>query len=81
MLYLCTQPNNKRMNNTLQQQPEKKLKVKYSNFQTTMSFNEWAQTYNVGSQYKEEPKLYQGNAIVRDVDEGPIVKFIKLFLH
>ena len=41
---------------------EKKLKVKYSDFQTTLSFNEWVERYRVSSGYIEPTKYYQGNA-------------------
>ena len=33
----------------MEKQKEKNLKVKYSNFQTKMNFNEWAQTFQVST--------------------------------
>ena len=44
---------------------EKKLKVKYSNFKSDLSYNEWCKMYNVGSHYVEPTPYYQGN-VVRD---------------
>ena len=41
---------------------EKKLKVRPSDFKTTLSFNEWVTKYNVSSGYIEPTKYYQGNA-------------------
>jgi hypothetical protein len=39
---------------------EKKLKVKYSTFQTPLSFNEWVERYKVSSQYQEPTKYFTG---------------------
>lgn len=39
---------------------EKKLKVKYSTFQTPLSFNEWVEKYKVSSQYQEPTKYFTG---------------------
>ena len=39
---------------------EKKLKVKLSNFQTPLSFNEWVMKYKVSSQYVEPTKFFTG---------------------
>ena len=33
---------------------QKKLRVKYSNFQTNMTFNEWAQTFKVSTLVPEQ---------------------------
>jgi hypothetical protein len=41
---------------------EKKLKVRPSTFQTTLTFNEWVEKYNVSSGYIEPTKYFQGNA-------------------
>lgn len=41
---------------------ERKLKVKLSTFQTSLTFNEWVEKYNVSSGYIEPTKYYQGNA-------------------
>lgn len=41
---------------------EKKLRVKQSTFQTTLSFNEWVDKYGVSSGYIEPTKYFQGNA-------------------
>ena len=35
-------------------QQENKLRVKYSNFQTNMNFNEWAQTFKVSTLVPEQ---------------------------
>ena len=35
-------------------QQKNKLRVKYSNFQTNMNFNEWAQTYQVSTLVPEQ---------------------------
>jgi hypothetical protein len=40
---------------------EKKLKVKLSNFKTTLTFNEWAKMYRVSSMYEERTPYYTGN--------------------
>jgi hypothetical protein len=40
---------------------EKKLKVKLSNFKTTLTFNEWCEKYNVGSHYVEPTKYFTGH--------------------
>jgi hypothetical protein len=40
---------------------EKKLKVKLSNFKTTLTFNEWCKRYNVGSHYVEPTKYFTGH--------------------
>jgi len=37
---------------------EKNLRVKYSNFQTEMTFNEWAQTYQVSTLVPERFEKY-----------------------
>lgn len=39
---------------------EKKLKVKLSNFKTTLTFNEWAKMYRVSSMYQESTPYYTG---------------------
>ena len=39
---------------------EKKLKVKYSTFQTPLSFNEWVERYKVSSQYQEPTRYFTG---------------------
>lgn len=41
---------------------DNKLKVKQSDFKTTLSFNEWVVKYGVSSGYIEPTKYYQGNA-------------------
>jgi hypothetical protein len=41
---------------------EKKLRVKMSTFQTTLTFNEWVDKYNVSRGYIEPTKYFQGNA-------------------
>jgi hypothetical protein len=40
---------------------EKKLKVKLSNFKTTLTFNEWCEKYNVGSHYVEPTQYFTGH--------------------
>ena len=40
---------------------EKKLKVKYSDFKSPLSFNEWAQQYKVSSMHIENTPYYTGN--------------------
>lgn len=37
------------------------LRVKPSKFKSDLTFNEWAEKYNVSSQYAEPSVLYQGN--------------------
>ena len=37
------------------------LRVKVSTFKTSLTFNEWAELYNVSRHYQEPPQLYQGN--------------------
>jgi len=39
---------------------EKNLRVKYSNFQTEMTFNEWAQTYQVSTLVPEQFDRWDG---------------------
>ncbi len=40
---------------------EKKLKVKYSNFQTNLTFNEWVKETKFGSGYVAPTKYFEGN--------------------
>ncbi len=68
----------------IQQQEEKKLRVKLSTFQTDLSFNEWVEKYNVSSNYQEPTKYFQGNVgagiqPMVTLHENPIVKFFNLF--
>ena len=41
-------------------QQENKLRVKYSNFQTNMTFNEWAQTFKVSTLVPEQFDRWEG---------------------
>jgi hypothetical protein len=41
-------------------QQKNKLRVKYSNFQTNMTFNEWAQTYQVSTLVPEQFDRWDG---------------------
>jgi hypothetical protein len=41
-------------------QQENKLRVKYSNFQTNMTFNEWAQKYQVSTLVPEQFDRWEG---------------------
>ena len=41
-------------------QQENKLRVKYSNFQTNMNFNEWAQTFKVSTLVPEQFDRWEG---------------------
>jgi len=41
-------------------QQEQNLKVKYSNFQTNMTFNEWARTYQVSTLVPEQFDRWDG---------------------
>jgi len=41
-------------------QQENKLRVKYSNFQTKMTFNEWAQTFKVSTLVPEQFDRWDG---------------------
>jgi hypothetical protein len=41
-------------------QPNNKLRVKYSNFQTNMTFNEWAQTFKVSTLVPEQFDRWDG---------------------
>jgi hypothetical protein len=41
-------------------QPKNKLRVKYSNFQTNMTFNEWAQTFKVSTLVPEQFDRWDG---------------------
>jgi hypothetical protein len=45
---------------------EKKLKVKYSTFQTPLSFNEWAEQYRVSSLHTPETPYYTGNLTTQE---------------
>ena len=40
---------------------EKKLKVKYSQFKTDLSFNEWVKEVNFGRDYTPPTPYFQGN--------------------
>jgi len=40
---------------------EKKLKVKYSQFKTDLSFNEWVKEVNFGRDYVTPTPYFQGN--------------------
>jgi hypothetical protein len=44
---------------------EKKLRVRYSNFKSNLSYNEWCKMYNVSSHYVKPTQYYQGN-VTRD---------------
>ena len=39
----------------------KGLRVKYSNFQTDLTYNEWVKKYKVGTMVPFETKYFQGN--------------------
>lgn len=39
----------------------KKLRVKYSDFKTELTYNEWCREYNVSKYYTEPTQFYQGN--------------------
>jgi len=41
---------------------KKNLKVKLSDFETPLTFNEWVVKFNVSRDYVEPTKYYQGNA-------------------
>jgi hypothetical protein len=41
---------------------KEKLRVKYSDFKTDLTYNEWVEQYGVSSGYIEPTKYYQGNA-------------------
>lgn len=41
---------------------KEKLRVKYSEFKTDLTYNEWVEQYRVSSDYIEPTKYYQGNA-------------------
>jgi hypothetical protein len=41
---------------------KEKLRVKYSEFKTDLTYNEWVEQYRVSSGYIEPTKYYQGNA-------------------
>jgi hypothetical protein len=63
------------------------LRVQPSKFKSDLTFNEWAQKYNVSRQYVEPSVLYQGNpsAGIRpkfDVTEPSYKKFFRtLFIE
>jgi hypothetical protein len=40
---------------------EKKLKVKYSTFQTNLSYNEWVKEFKFGRDYVPPTKYFEGN--------------------
>jgi hypothetical protein len=68
-----------------QQQNEKRLRVKYSTFQTEMSFNEWVSKYGVSSGYVEPTKYFQGNPSCGihpsvNLEEHPIRTFLRNLL-
>ena len=69
----------------MEQQQEKKLKVKYSNFQTDMTFNEWVEKYGVSSGDVEPTKYFQGNPSCGihpsiQLEENPIRTFLRNLL-
>lgn len=41
---------------------DKKLKVKTSKFENTLTFNEWVEKFNVSRYYVEPTKYFQNNA-------------------
>lgn len=41
---------------------KERLRVKYSEFKTDLTYNEWVEQYRVSSGYIEPTKYYQGNA-------------------
>jgi hypothetical protein len=40
---------------------EKKLRVKYSDFKTNLTYNEWVKEYKFGRDYVPPTPYYQGN--------------------
>ena len=40
---------------------EKKLRVKMSDFKTSLTFNEWTEKYNVGRDYVTPTPYFKGN--------------------
>lgn len=40
---------------------EKKLKVKYSDFKSNLTYNQWCKKYNVSRYYTEPTPFYRGN--------------------
>ena len=67
----------------------KNLNVKPSKQTHTMSYNEWAKEFNVGSGYIEPTKYYQGNpscgikpmGVARLIDETPFQWFFRVLYY
>lgn len=50
------------------------LKVKVSTFKPSMTFNEWAEKFNVGRHYNEPTKYFQGNPSSGVVPKEPTLR-------
>lgn len=55
------------------------LRVKVSTFQTDLSFNEWAEQFNVGSAYVEPTKYFQANPM--KIQEQPQETFVDTMIR
>jgi hypothetical protein len=50
------------------------LKVKLSQFKSPLTFNEWAEKFNVGRHYEEPTKFFQGNPSSGVVPKEPTLR-------
>jgi hypothetical protein len=75
--------------NTMENQ-ENKLRVKLSQFKSDLTFNEWVLKYNVGRQYHEPTKYFQGNnpkfnmepiGVCKHLHEGEFERFFRVLFN
>jgi hypothetical protein len=60
---------------------ENKLKCKTSKFESPLTFNEWAEMFQVGSMYREPTPYFQGNTKPCEVrSETPFQALINFLL-
>jgi len=60
---------------------ENKLKCKTTKFESPLTFNEWAEMYQVGSMYREPTPYFQGNTKPSEVrSETPFQALINFLL-
>jgi hypothetical protein len=64
-------------------QEETKLRVKQSQFERELTFNEWVEKYKVSSQYQEPTPYFQGNPscgfVPMELSISPLERFLNLF--
>jgi hypothetical protein len=65
------------------------LKLKSSDYQRELSFNEWVEKYNVSSQHQVKTEYYQGNpsggikpiGVAKYLDETTFERFLRVMFN